>query len=97
MCGYILGLQSAAYCFRVTVILTSGLISRKNRVQAFSLGELITIETHFLFQNKLFKKNFRNTIRVSNSMEPDQGRHSVGPDLGPDCLQMLSSDDKSDH
>ena len=29
-----------------------------------------------------------------NSWDPDQGRHSVGPDLGPNCLQRLSADDK---
>ena len=27
---------------------------------------------------------FRNTIRVSNSLDPDQDK--VGPDLGPNCL-----------
>ena len=42
-------------------------------------------------------KSFRNTIRVSNSLDPDQARHFVGPDLGPDCLQRLSADDKSRH
>ena len=41
------------------------------------------------------KTSFRNTIRVSNSSDPDQDRHSVGPDLGPNCLQRLSTDDKS--
>ena len=30
---------------------------------------------------------------VSNSLDPDQDRQSVGPDLGPNCLQMLSADD----
>ena len=41
------------------------------------------------FQNKLFssKHSFRNTIRVSNSLDPDQDRLSVGPDLGPDCFE----------
>ena len=29
---------------------------------------------------------------MSNSMDPDQDRHSVGPDLGPNYLQRLSSD-----
>ena len=29
-------------------------------------------------------------IRVSNSFDPDQAQHSVGPDLGPICLQRLS-------
>ena len=32
---------------------------------------------------------------VSNTLDPDQGRHSVGPDLGPNCLQMLSTNNKS--
>ena len=31
---------------------------------------------------------------MSNSLDPDQDRHSVGPDLGPNCLQRLSPDDK---
>ena len=32
---------------------------------------------------------------MSNGLDPDQDRHSVGPDLGPNCLQRLSADDKS--
>ena len=33
-----------------------------------------------------FKTIFRNTmISVSNDFDPDQARHSVGPDLGPNC------------
>ena len=31
---------------------------------------------------------------MSNSLDPDQARHFVGPDLGPNCLQRLSTDDK---
>ena len=46
-------------------------------------------------QLTFFKIPFRNTIRVSNGLDPDQDRHSVGPDLGPNCLQRLSADDKS--
>ena len=30
---------------------------------------------------------------MSNSLDPDQARHSVRPDLGPNCLQRLSADD----
>ena len=37
----------------------------------------------------------RNTFRLSNSLNPDQDRHSVGPDLSPNCLQRLSGDNKS--
>ena len=32
---------------------------------------------------------------MSNSLDPHQDRHSVGPDLGPNRLQRLSADDKS--
>ena len=40
----------------------------------------------------LWMLDFFNTIRVSNSLDPDQARHFVGPDLGPNCLQWLSAD-----
>ena len=30
--------------------------------------------------------------RVSNSLDPDQARHFVGPDLGPNCLQRSSAE-----
>ena len=36
------------------------------------------------------KKYFRNTFRVSNSLNPGQARHSVHPDPGPNCLKRLS-------
>ena len=36
-----------------------------------------------------------NTVRVLNSLHPDQDRQSVGPDLGPNCLQSLSADDRA--
>ena len=50
----------------------------------------------FLNRKKLFeKKYFRNTTRVSKSLDPDQARRFIGPDLGPDCLQKLSADDTS--
>ena len=32
-------------------------------------------------------------IRLSNSLDPDQARQFVRPDLGPNCLQRLSADD----
>ena len=38
-----------------------------------------------------------HTIRVSISLDPDQTRPFVRSDLGPNCLQRLSVDDKSDH
>ena len=36
-------------------------------------------------------------MRVSNSLDPDQARRFVGPDLGPNCLQRSSADDKGRH
>ena len=46
------------------------------------------------FRNSFFeKKSFRHTIRMSNSLDPDQARRFVGPDLGPKCLPGLSADD----
>ena len=45
----------------------------------------------FFFKIKLFLKNsFRNTIRVSNSLDPDQARLLVRPDLDPNSLQRLT-------
>ena len=32
---------------------------------------------------------------MSNGLAPDQDRHSVGPDLGPNCLQRLAAGDYS--
>ena len=45
------------------------------------------------FKSTFSKNSFRNTIRVSNSLDPDQARQNVGPDLGPNCMQRLSADD----
>ena len=44
------------------------------------------------FKVKFFRISFRNTIRVSNCLDPDQDRRSVGPYLDPNCLQRLSAD-----
>ena len=35
---------------------------------------------------------FKNTIRVSNSLEPDPTGHFVRADLGPKYLQRFSTD-----
>ena len=45
------------------------------------------------FSKSTFSKNsFRNTIKVSNRMDPDQAQCFVGPDMDPNCLQRLSAD-----
>ena len=43
------------------------------------------------FKFTFSKNTSRNTIRVLNSLEPDQDIHSVIPDLGPNCLQRFNS------
>ena len=50
----------------------------------------------WVFSKSTFsRKSFRNTIRVSNSLDSDQARHNVGPDLDPNCLHRLSADGTS--
>ena len=58
-----------------------------------SLHLLLLSSADFLKIN-FFKNSFTNSIRVSNNLDPDQDRQVVGPDLGPNCLQRLSADDK---
>ena len=48
----------------------------------------------FISKSTFLKIFIRNTIRVSNSLDPDQAGRSVGPDLGQNCLQRLSADGK---
>ena len=40
------------------------------------------------FKSDFFKKSFRNvpSLRVSNSLGPDQDIYFVRPDLDPNCL-----------
>ena len=69
--------------------------TNKYRVNAFLLFCLLTLcllgsfACFFVFSVFVFFQNppFRNTIRVSNSLDLDQAGHFVGPDLGPNCLQ----------
>ena len=46
-------------------------------------------KSRFFFEIKFSKISFRNIIRVSNSLDPDQARCFVGSDLGPNFLQKL--------
>ena len=45
------------------------------------------LSVDLFFKLTFSKTPFRNTIRVSNSLDPDQARRFVGPDLDPNCLQ----------
>ena len=44
--------------------------------------------------NILFEKKIFQEYHQSNSLDPDQTRRFVGPDLGPNCLQRLAADVK---
>ena len=39
------------------------------------------------------KISFRNIIKVSNSLNPDQALQNVGPDLDQNGLKIISVDD----
>ena len=55
----------------------------------------------FFFKISLFvvvcflNKSLGNISRVSSSLDHDHDRRFVGPDLGQNCLKMLSADDTS--
>ena len=67
-----------------------------NTLNAGYFFMLLVLTADFFSKLTFSKKSFRNTIRlrVSNSLGPDQDGHSVSPDLGSNCLQRLSSDNK---
>ena len=48
-----------------------------------------------LSSTDFFQKFFQEHYQSVKRFEPDQDQHSVGPDMGPYCLQRLSADDKS--
>ena len=47
----------------------------------------------FFSKSTFLKNSSRNTIWVSNRVDPDQTWHPVGPELGPICLQRLWAED----
>ena len=66
-------------------------------INSSNAGNCSCLCSHLLtFFKIIFSKNsFRNTIRMSNGLDPDQDQHSVSSDLDPNCLQRLSADNKS--
>ena len=63
-------------------------------IACWVIFHLLLSSADFLKIN-FFKKSFRNTIRVTNRLDPGQVRHYVGLDLGANCLQRLLADNKS--
>ena len=49
-----------------------------------------------IFTSKLtLSKNLSVILSVSNSLDPDLTRPAVGPDPGPNCLEGLAADEKT--
>ena len=72
----------------------------KSHVVAHIVGKLVIFNPflHYLqhmasaLSSLYILWNYLN-FRVSNSLDPDEAQHFVGPDLGPNCFQKLSADD----
>ena len=47
-----------------------------------------------LFNINFFIKFFQEHNQSINGLYPDENQHSFSPDLGPNCLQRLSADNK---
>ena len=62
----------------------------KNIFQLFVCKVILHAFCHLQILIKLTfpNKSVRNTIRVSQSLDPDLAQHFVGPDLGPHFLQV---------
>ena len=67
-------------------------VSNKHCLLTFFIFHAFLLSADF-FSKSFSKNSFRNSTRVSNSLDPDRARHFVRSDLGPNCLQMLSADD----
>ena len=86
--GHCVGPDLGPNCFPKVISREQKLqVERKEQIMTLCMLGNITgfccrLQTFF---SKLFFS--KNTIRVTNALDPDQDRHSVGPDLGPNCLQ----------
>ena len=60
----------------------------RTRVNSFHAGLFCM---RFLSTAVFFQKNLAGILTVSKSLDPDQARHFVGPDLGINCLQRFSA------
>ena len=68
--------------------------TRKENSTLCLLGNLLLLECRQLIQNQSFQKILSEIPSVSNSLVQDQARCIIGPDLGSNCLQKLSADNK---
>ena len=62
-------------------------------MDTYLFASCILSSVDFFPNQFFFKFLFRNTLRVSNSLDPDQAQRTSRPDLGPSFLQRLSAED----
>ena len=65
-----------------------------NSLYAGLFFQFLLSSADFFFSILFFTKSCKNTISMSNGLDPDQDQHFVSPTLGPNCSQRLSADDK---
>ena len=59
----------------------------------FIFGCLLIFFSKFIFFKNFFQEYHQSVKQFGSRL----GRHFVGPDLGPNCLQKLSADDHRRH
>ena len=67
-----------------------GLTPQIQQIMALSFLSADFLKIHFI--KKLFQEHYQSVKQLWIQIRTDI--HSVSPDLGPNCLQRLSADDK---
>ena len=95
--AHVLDMQSTEIMVMHRLILIH---SYSHKVSAYFIWQLFCLLSNlarffvaclFFFKINISENSFRNTMRVSNSVDPDQAQHFVAPDLVPNCLKRLSA------
>ena len=91
LCYLLSGINDACKCYSGINRFWHG-----KKLTLFMLGNFSWLFCHLLIFFKIifYTKSLKNTIGVSNGLDPDQDWYSVSSDLGPNHLQRLSADNK---
>ena len=68
-------------------------VSSLEKIDSLYAGIFLMPFCRLLIFFKTFCKILSGIPSVSNSLDPDQAQHLVGPDLGPNCLRHLVGPD----
>ena len=69
------------------------IVQHINMVKLTLCMMILLSSADFFPKSTFLNSSFSNTIRDSNSLDRDQARQNVGPDLGPNCLRRMSTGD----